>query len=121
MTLKLIVSSMGELILNKVLSAQCLNQIIRVNNVMIDAEILSEGIKASDGIVLIDKENSYYIPSNASDIKDTIALLNTLLSQVVTVLTGLDAVSTSPGSQAANILSLTNLIAQFNLTKENLK
>lgn len=85
------------------------------------ATVLSEGKKASSGVLLMQGEKAAYVTSNASDIKDLISSLVEIINQVAVIATGLDAVTVSPGSQAAAITQLQVLKTQLDLTKEQLK
>jgi hypothetical protein len=107
--------------LNKVVTASCQNNTVTIEGQTVEAEILSQGKKSSQGAALIDKDKVVYITSNADDIKKVIEDVAALTQKVIEIATGLDSVSTSPGSQAANIVLLTTLKTQFELTKENLK
>jgi hypothetical protein len=101
--------------MTKVLDASCINNVITIESLPVDGDILSEGIGESEGIALVDEDKVKYITSNASDLKDTIESLGSVIDQVITILSGLDAVTNSPGGQASNITTLgtlkTNLIA----------
>lgn len=107
--------------MNKIVSASCQNNVVTIEGQTVTAEILSQGKKSSQGIAHIDKEKVVYITSNADDIKKVIQDVTALIQKVIEIVTGLDAASTSPGSQSANIALLTTLKTQFDLTKDNLK
>lgn len=107
--------------MSKVLSASCENSKVTIEGVSIEATILSQGKKQSTGQAILDGEKVVYVTSNALDLKETIESLDTILGQVVTILTGLDGVSTTPGSMTAAITTLTNLRTQFSTTKDNLR
>lgn len=85
------------------------------------AVVLSEGKKASNGVLLLDGEKANYLPSSATDIKDLISSLVEIINQIATIATGLDAVTVSPGGQAAPIALLQTLKTQLDATKEQLK
>jgi len=104
------------------LNASCnASGIVSVSGQTIDADILSEGTKASSGVALIDKDNVKYLTSNASDIKDLILALVDIIDQLSLIATGLDSVTLSPGAQAANITQLGVLKTQLEATAETLK
>lgn len=101
----------------KILPASCVTNVVTVEGLSISpVSILSQGTKSSSGIASVDQDNVTYITSNASDIVDLITNIGTLIDKIVTVLSGLDAVSTNPGSNAATIALLvtykTVLLAQ---------
>lgn len=71
------------------------------------AQVLSEGKQTSSGLLFIDGDKARYMPSSASDIKS-------LITKLVTILTGLDGATNSPGAQAT-------LISELSAFKELLK
>lgn len=103
------------------LDATCENGVVTCEGQEIDAEILSEGMGSSSGAVIVDKGTAKYFTSNASDIKDLITSLESIIQQVVLIATALDAVTVSPGSATALITQLTTLKTQLGLTKDQLK
>lgn len=85
------------------------------------AVVLSEGKKQSSGVLLMEGDKATYVTSNASDIKSLIESLVTIINQIATIATGLDAVTVSPGSAAASIAVLQTMKTQLEATKEQLK
>ena len=109
--------------MSKILDATCdAAGVVTANGQTVPAaEVLSEGTKASEGLLFLEREKARYLPSNATDIKDLIESLVTILNQTITILTGLDGVTVTPGSQAANITTLTNLKTQLDNSKGSIK
>lgn len=107
--------------MTKIINATCENETVTADGFEVEAEILSQGKKASEGLLAIDQDKAVYITSSAEDIKKVIEDLTAIVQKVIEVATGLDAVTVSPGSQAGNIAMLTTLKAQFEVTKDNLK
>ena len=107
--------------MSKILSATCVDNQVKIEDLEVDATILSQGKKASTGVALVERDSITYFASNAEDIKDLISSLETIIAQVVTIATALDAVTVSPGTAAAAITALTTLKTQLGLTKDNLK
>jgi len=106
----------------KILSASCQSGSVTTEGYVISpATILSQGVKASTGIALIEQDQMTYVTSNASDIKDLITNLESIISDVVSALTGIDAVTTAPGSNAALISAITAAKAAITTQKDNLK
>jgi hypothetical protein len=105
----------------KLLEATCENQTVTAEEITVECDILSQGNKSSTGVVLLDGSEVKYITSNASDIKDLITSLVSIIEQIVTIATGLDTASNSPGGQTSNISQLTTLKTQLNATKDTLK
>lgn len=85
------------------------------------AEVMSEGNQTSTGLLFLEGETAKYLPSSATDIKALIQNMVSILNSTITILTGLDAVTVSPGTQAANIAALTALKVQLDATKDLLK
>lgn len=108
--------------MSKVLLATCDAQgAITADGLKVQGLVLSEGKKASEGLFVLDKGQAYYIPSNATDIKDLIQAVVGIINQVAVICTGLDGASTSPGAQAGNIATLQTLKSQLDTMKGALK
>ncbi len=94
--------------MSKILPATCEAGIVTIEgHVITPATVISQGVKSSSGVALIEQDVVSYLTSNASDIKD-------LIQSVCSILSALDAVTNSPGGSAANIATLL-------ASKENLK
>lgn len=109
--------------MSKILSATCdaTGKVTADGVEVVGAIVLSEGKKASSGVAVMDGDKVWYLTSNATDLKDAIASLVEIINQIATIATGLDAVTVSPGGQAAAIAQLQVLKTQFEQTKETLK
>ena len=108
--------------MSKILPATCQANVVTIeSHVIAPSGILSEGVKASEGLALIEKDSVTYITSNASDIKDLITNIGDVLTKITTALTGIDAVTTTPGSNAALITLITTAKTALVLQKDNLK
>lgn len=103
------------------LNATCNAHVVTVEGKAVTATVLSQGTLPSEGVLLLEKENAKYLTSNATDISAMIQTMCTILDQLILISTGLDAVSTTPGSQAANITALGLLKTAFLATKDTLK
>ncbi len=88
---------------------------------VVDAQVLSQGKKASSGVLLIDQDKARYLTSNATDLHDTISSLGDIIDKISVILTALDAESSSPGGQTANITALGLLKTTLVATKDTLK
>ena len=86
-----------------------------------EAIVLSEGKAQSDGLLFIQAEKVYYVPSSALDIKALIEALVGITDKIIAISTGLDAVTVSPGGQAANIAQLMILKVQLEQSGEALR
>lgn len=106
----------------KALEATCEAGIVKVGNLIVDdAIILSLGAApTSTGVLFIEGAASYFVASSAPDVKTLIENMVAIVEKIALIATGLDAVTVSPGGQAANITALTLLKTQLNLTKDTL-
>jgi hypothetical protein len=108
--------------MSKILDASCQAGIVTIAGTPIPgAVILSEGIGPSTGFAVIDADKVYYIAKTSPDLKTAMTNLNTILTQILAILTTLDGVTVSPGTAAPAIVATTLLNTQFGLTKELLK
>jgi hypothetical protein len=82
---------------------------------------MSQGTAQSSGVVVIDGSSIRYFVLQALDLSETIDLVNTMIQQIGTILTGLDGATNSPGAQTANIATLTTQRTQFVAKKDNLR
>lgn len=108
--------------MSRILDASCQAGQVQVQETIVDAEILSQGQRESSGILILDgARRPVYLTSNAEDIRDLIESLEEIITQVQTILTAIDGVTTTPGSSAALITQLGTLNIQLGLSKETLK
>lgn len=106
----------------KVLNATCVAGVVTADSLPVpSAAVLSEGVKSSEGILVLDHEDATYLTSNASDIKDLITAIGNVCDKIITTLTAIDAVTLAPGSNAANIALITVAKTQLMLQKDMLK
>ena len=109
--------------MSKILDATCSEDgEVTAGGVSVEsAEILSEGTKQSSGLLFLEADKARYLPSSATDIKELIEALVEIVNQIATIASGLDAVTVSPGSQAAAIAQLQTLKTELEQSKETLK
>lgn len=108
--------------MSKVLAAECAAGVVQVEGLPIaDCEVLSQGTKPSEGIVVLDQDKSRYLTGHAEDLAEVIESLDLIFQQVIAILTALDGVSTSPGTVTAAVAALTLAEVQFALMKESLR
>jgi hypothetical protein len=105
----------------RVLEATCEAGIVTVSGLQITAEILSQGVEASSGVVILDGEKAFYVANTYEDLSEIIDEVCGLVDQISTVLTGLDAVTTVPASNAAAIAQLGVLKTAFEAKMEALR
>lgn len=83
--------------MSKMLDATCSAGVVQVNGLPVDdCEILSEGIGQSAGIILMEGLVSRYVPSTASDLKDTLTEVIAALTEIANVLTAIGGGMTGP-------------------------
>lgn len=81
--------------MSKVLEATCLAGVVKVGALPVpSATILSEGVGASEGVLLMQDDEQFYVPDTTPDLKttldkltDSLTQINTSLTQAVTALT----------------------------------
>lgn len=114
--------------MSKVLAATC-NAIglVSVGSVQVPAaEVLSEGKQASAGLLFIDGDKAWFIPSSATDIKSTIDKVAAALAEIATTLTAIGAGMTGPTTAPPVTLptAVANIqakVLELNALKEALK
>lgn len=109
--------------MSKIIEATCnaLGIITADEFVVEEAETLSLGTKASTGVLLMEDDLVKYLTSNATDIQDLINRLVPIVDKISTIASGLDAVTTSPGGQTANIAALQVLKTDLDASKAAIK
>lgn len=109
--------------MSKLLDATCdaSGKVTTEGIILDDALVLSEGTKASQGLLFMEGDKARYMPSSATDIKDLIIAMVGIIDQVATIATTLDAVTVSPGSAASAIAQLQTLKTQLDQSKGTLK
>lgn len=84
--------------------------VVKIDGKPIDDALLSGlGEAPSSGVALIDGDKVVYITLGSEDLKNVISKLVHIVDKLVTISTGIDAASNSPGGQTANIAQLTTL------------
>lgn len=112
--------------MSKMLNATCVGRIVTSSGVPVpSAEILSEGVGSSTGVLLMDEEEAKYITSNSSDLKTALEQIANALTSIASALTLLDAkplgtLGPSPAA-SASISQVTAVQAQLSALKEVLK
>jgi len=110
----------------RILDATCENNIVKVEGKTVPATILSQGKKASTGAALLQHDQLTYVTSNATDIKDLITQLSTLIDKIETTFTDIASGMTGPTTApppalTADLLAMTNIKTALDLMKDNLK
>lgn len=113
--------------MSKVLDATCENGEVTAEGIAVEGvEILSEGVGASSGIIILDEDKGTYIPKTSPDLKDTLEQVIEALNQVVTVFTSIGAGMTGPTTAppptlATDLLVITNAATALETLKGQLR
>jgi len=74
--------------MSKVLGASCVGGVVSVQGFPIpNVELLSEGVAASEGILIIDEDRAYYVTNIGNDLDTTLIKLIAALDKIATALT----------------------------------
>ena len=121
--------------MSKMLDASCVGGVVTAEGFpVVSAEVMSEGIGASEGILLMDEDNAKYLAKITPDLKSTLEKLSSCIDTIKSALQAIDSVGTlvttcgvGPGTavwvpvNVANIASLTAAKAEIDLLKASLK
>lgn len=120
--------------MSKLIEADCVAGVVTADGVPVpSADILSEGVGSSDGVLFLDEDLAFYIPKGSPDLKTALTKLIALVSQLTTALTAIDSkvmVTTCPAGSgtagptpmaAASIAQITSIQAELSALKEMLK
>lgn len=73
--------------MSKVLNASCEAGVVTCQETVVEeAELFSEGVAASEGLLIQDKDKAFYIAKTSEDLKITLQKLVTTLTRVSTAL-----------------------------------
>jgi hypothetical protein len=120
--------------MSKMIEASCVGGVVTAIGVPVPAaDILSEGVAASTGFLLLDGDEAKYVPKTSPDLKTTLTKLISILGQLTTALTAIDtkvlvtSCGAGPGSTAplplaaANIAALSVIQSELTVLKETLR
>ncbi len=127
--------------MSKVIEAICVAGVVTAGGVPVPAaDKLSEGVGASEGVLILDEDLAKYIAKTSPDLKTTLGDLSSLLGTIAGTLTTISTALTSIGagmtgpttappptlpvnvaSIVTDVASLTALKVQVDLLKETLK
>ena len=97
----------------KVFKAQCAANVVTVDGLPVSAEVQSNGVGSSEGLLLIEKDGVYYVCSSSEDLKDLIQALNGCLTDILSALTALNGATVPPAVATGSIATLTTKAAQL--------
>jgi hypothetical protein len=108
--------------MSKILEASCENGVVTAEGVVVpNAEILSSGIGASQGTLILDGDKAWYLPKASSNLETTLTQTISALSQIKI---GLDKVASAlpqlkngalVGATAAEALGAAGAVAAANM------
>jgi len=121
--------------MSKMLEASCVGGVVTAGGfIVVEADIQSEGVGASEGILLMDEDKAKYLAKITPDLKTTLTKLSSCIDTIKSALQAIDSVGTlvttcgaGPGTavwvpvNVANITALTAAKAEIDLLKESLK
>lgn len=113
--------------MSKVLPAECTANVVTVEGVPIpSAVVLSEGIAPSEGVLILDRGNAWYVASNATDLKTGLEKVSSVLNTIATTLTSIGAGMTGPTTAPpptlpANVTAITVKATELQALSGNLK
>jgi hypothetical protein len=118
--------------MSKMLEATCVSGVVTAGGVPVPAaDILSEGVGSSEGILLLDQDQAKYLAKTSPDLKTTLDKLVTILGQLTSALTSIDnkvlIYAAGPGTTAptptatSNIAAITTIQTELSALKESLK
>lgn len=113
--------------MTKALEASCTAGIVTAGALpVVGAEILSEGVGSSSGILILDEDRKTYIPKTSGDLKTTLEKLASALGKIASTLTSIGAGMTGPTTAppptlAADVAQITAIQAEITALKEVLK
>jgi len=112
--------------MSKILEATCEDEVVTSNGVEVPmAEILSKGLGASSGALLIEGKKAWYITSSASDLEEIIDKVVDALEKVSSALETLNTTNVTDGAPiaaaASDIVQVDSAIEELESFKEMLK
>lgn len=118
--------------MSKILAANCQTKIVTVKNIPVPvAEIFSEGVGESEGILILDEDKAFFLNSSASDIKTLLEKIGTILTDLTGALTTLDTAGFNTGAGSASapsppiiqdkITAIQNAALELGILKDTLK
>lgn len=113
--------------MSKILEATCENGQVTAEGAQVPgATVLSEGVGASEGALLMEGDKKLYVTSNATDLKTTIEKVIAAINKIGTTLTAIGAGMTGPttappGTLGADVAELTQIATELETLKGQLK
>lgn len=113
--------------MTKVLEATCVAGVVTADGVAVpEADILSQGVGESEGVLILDESDAKYIADTSDDLKSTLDNLIDVLGDIASALTSIDSagyviavVGSASGVPSPPVA--TSSIAQINAVKAELQ
>ncbi len=113
--------------MSKILEASCVANTVTVDDLpVLTAQILSEGVGESEGVMLMQGDKQYYIAKISPDLKTTIEKLSDLIVKLVPIITAIGSGMTGPTTAppptlAVDLAELTAINVELTTLKSMLK
>lgn len=112
--------------MSKILRGTCQNGVVREGDAIVpEAVLLSEGVGASEGLVILEEDEASYIAKTSPDLKTTLEKLIAALGQISTAINSLDTRGFLIGVTGATPIvgppALSGTVSQINSAKEDLE
>lgn len=114
----------------KIFTATCENGEVKVGNVVVEATIESEGVGASQGLMIIEGDRAYYFAKTSPDLKLTLEKVIAALEKVSDALTSHDTAGyligaamavPSPPIATASIAAIDSAVDELTTLKGELR
>ncbi len=110
----------------RIIAASCVNGQVTVEGVAIEAEILSAGVASSQGVVILQDDNVWYVATNSVDLQSVIEKTAELVNLCATLFTSIGAGMTGPTTAppptlAVDVLNIQTKASVLDALKDNLR
>lgn len=104
--------------MSKVLSATCVNNKVNCESAEVPGvTILSEGVAASTGLLILEDDKKTYVAKTSPDLKTALTQLVSALTQTASALTAVDTMNLA----TSNIAQINAIASQLSTLKDALK
>jgi hypothetical protein len=113
--------------MTRIIDASCLAGVVSVDGTPTTlVDVMTQGNRASEGIVILDKNNAKYLTTNAEDIADALEKIADALGTIASSLTSIGAGMTGsttapPPGLGANVTAINLVATQLDAMRINLK
>jgi hypothetical protein len=111
--------------MSRILEASCIGGVVKVGAIPVTGvTILSQGVGPSEGVLLMQGEELYYVAKTSPDLEETLTGVIDALTEIASALTALGAgipLVTTPPTLGASVSTITAKVAELAALKELLK